>query len=104
MSVLLATPYNLNFDALVVVRATAKNSYGFALNPSVANSEGARIRISPSQMAAPTIVLHTDTSWLNDNPNWLVRTLMETTQNCWLSDCVEPPSQDVVVYHRPADV
>jgi hypothetical protein len=62
MSVLLATPYNLNFDALVVVRATAKNSYGFALNPSVANSDGARIRISPSQMAAPTIVLHTDTT------------------------------------------
>jgi len=62
MSVLLAAPYNLNFDALVVVRATAKNSYGFALNPSVANSIGARIRVSPSQMAAPTIVLQTDTT------------------------------------------
>lgn len=62
MSVLIATPYNLNFDTLIVVRATAQNSYGFAKYPSVANTDGARIRITPSQMAAPTIVLHTDTT------------------------------------------
>jgi len=34
MSVLLATPYNLNFDALILVQTTANNSYGPALNPS----------------------------------------------------------------------
>lgn len=62
MSVLLAAPYNLNFDSLVVVRATAQNSYGFAKQPSISNTDGARIRITPSQMAAPTIVLQTDTT------------------------------------------
>ena len=47
MSVLIASPYNLNFDTLVLVRATAQNSYGFAKYPSVVNSDGARIRITP---------------------------------------------------------
>lgn len=62
MSVLLAAPYNLVFDDLIIVVGTAQNSYGFATLPSQANSAGAHVRVIPSQMTSPTVVLKSDTT------------------------------------------
>jgi hypothetical protein len=39
-----AEPYNLAFDQLIEVRATATNAYGPALLPSESNEDGAKIR------------------------------------------------------------
>jgi hypothetical protein len=54
MSVLTAAPYNYVFDDLVKVRVQAKNFFLFgALSPE-SEATGARIRVVPSKMAAPT--------------------------------------------------
>ena len=55
MSVLRASPFSLAFDALVTVRASAQNSYGWGLE-SAANAGGAQIRREPDAMAAPVAV------------------------------------------------
>lgn len=54
MSTLTAAPYGYVFDDLVKVRVQAANFFGFgALSPE-SESTGARIRVVPSKMAAPT--------------------------------------------------
>jgi hypothetical protein len=55
MSVLRASPFSLAFDALVEVRASARNSYGWG-TASDATTVGARIRREPDTMAAPVAV------------------------------------------------
>ena len=40
-------PYAYTFDQLVVVRATAHNSYGYSTTPSPSNTVGAKIRKVP---------------------------------------------------------
>jgi len=55
MSVLRASPFSLAFDALVAVRASARNSYGPG-STSDATTVGARIRREPDTMAAPVAV------------------------------------------------
>lgn len=69
MEELMTAPYNLVFDQLVQVRATATNSYGSALLASEPNQDGARIRTVPNQMLIPFEVLSTDTTiqvgWLD---------------------------------------
>jgi hypothetical protein len=75
MAELTTVPFELQFDQLVQVRATATNAYGAALLASEPNLEGARIRQVPSQMLTPYEVLSTDTtiqigwSLLEDNGN-----------------------------------
>ena len=54
------SPYFLEFDELIQVRATAFNSYGYADMPSEANLSGAHVRKVPVQMTAPTEVYSTD--------------------------------------------
>jgi hypothetical protein len=46
MSVLRASPYSLGFDALVEVRASAQNSYGWG-TVSGTNAVGAQVRREP---------------------------------------------------------
>ena len=54
MSTLTAAPFSYVFDDVVTVRVSAANFYGFgALSPTT-DSTGAKIRVVPSQMAAPT--------------------------------------------------
>ena len=60
MSIFQASPYNLAFDDLIQVRATAYNSYGYALAPSDINTAGARVRQVPDRMIAPVEVYSTD--------------------------------------------
>jgi hypothetical protein len=49
-----ATPYGYSFNDVVYVRVSAKNYYGYgSLSPASA-STGAKIRVVPAQMAAPT--------------------------------------------------
>ena len=54
MSTLTAAPYNYVFDAVVYVRVSAKNVYGFGVVSPASASTGAKIRVVPAQMAAPT--------------------------------------------------
>jgi hypothetical protein len=54
MSTLTASPYNYVFDDLVEVRVQAANFFGFGVLSPVSESTGARIRVVPSKMAAPT--------------------------------------------------
>jgi hypothetical protein len=60
MPVLQSSPYNLPYQALIEVRATAYNSYGFALQESEINTSGAVIRRVPDQMAPPSEVSSTE--------------------------------------------
>lgn len=60
MPVLQNAPYNLPYQTLIEVRATAYNSYGFALQPSDINSAGAVMRRVPDQMAPPSEVSSTE--------------------------------------------
>lgn len=55
MSALRTSPFSLAFDALVEVRASARNSYGWGA-ASDATTVGARIRREPDAMAAPVAV------------------------------------------------
>jgi len=54
MSTLTSAPYNYVFDDLVQVRVQATNFFGFGVLSPVSESTGARIRVVPSKMAAPT--------------------------------------------------
>ena len=62
MYVLSEEPYLLPFDALITVRATAHNSYGFATQPSDINTVGVRIKREPDQMAPPFELSSTDST------------------------------------------
>jgi hypothetical protein len=61
MSVLTASPYLVEFDEVVVVRVSAKNSYGWSAT-STPNTIGAQIRRKPDQMTAPVEVSRTDST------------------------------------------
>jgi hypothetical protein len=52
MSTLRAAPHSLAFDALVAVRLSARNAYGWGAT-SALNTAGAQVRVEPTQMAAP---------------------------------------------------
>jgi hypothetical protein len=54
MSTLRAEPYLYVFDDLVLVRVQAANFFGFGVLSEVSEATGARIRVVPSKMAAPT--------------------------------------------------
>jgi hypothetical protein len=54
MSSLTSAPYNYVFDDLVQVRVQATNFFGFGVLSPVSESTGARIRVVPTKMAAPT--------------------------------------------------
>jgi hypothetical protein len=59
MTTLRSAPHSLPFDALVAVRLAARNSYGWGAT-SAENTGGARIRVEPSQMAAPVAAALTE--------------------------------------------
>jgi len=54
MSTLTSAPYNYVFNDLVQVRIQAKNFFLFGALSPVSESTGARIRVVPSKMLAPT--------------------------------------------------
>jgi hypothetical protein len=55
-------PFLLAYEELVEVRARGGNLYGYALEYSPVNSEGAHVRRVPSQVLPPTQVYSTDTT------------------------------------------
>jgi hypothetical protein len=61
MSTLTAAPYSYAFDQLVVVRASAHNTYGYS-TASSSNTIGAKIRSVPNAMAIPAVVSYSDTA------------------------------------------
>mmetsp|Transcript_33982 Transcript_33982/g.25070 ORF Transcript_33982/g.25070 Transcript_33982/m.25070 type:complete len:194 (-) Transcript_33982:12-593(-) len=60
MSTLTSSPYLYTFQDVVIVRASAKNAYGFGAT-STPNSSGAQIRQIPDEMPTPTLVSKTET-------------------------------------------
>ena len=62
MSDLISTNYNYVYNDLVLVRATAKNEYGWATSTSDTNSVGAMIRTVPIQMSTPVRLSSTTTN------------------------------------------
>jgi hypothetical protein len=59
MSTLRAAPHSLAFDAFVEVRLSARNAYGWGASSAV-NTDGARVRVEPSQVAQPVLTSVTE--------------------------------------------
>lgn len=61
MSVFTTAPYSLAQDALIVVRVSATNTYGYGATSTV-NSAGAVVRLAPLSMVTPSRGSGTSTS------------------------------------------
>lgn len=61
MSVFTAAPYTLVQDALIVVRVSATNAYGYGATSAV-NTAGAQVRVAPLSMNTPSRGSGTSTS------------------------------------------
>jgi len=61
MSTLLISPYSLSQNTLILAKVRARNSLGWG-SYSAPNSSGARVRVIPYQMSAPTVVSYSDLS------------------------------------------
>jgi hypothetical protein len=62
MSILIASPYSLTENYLVVAKVNSANLNGFATSYSPVNTVGAYVEIVPATMSAPTKGSSTSTS------------------------------------------